>query len=486
MNPPLVEPLQAWQTAWPALPAVLMLLGGLWRLRRELVPGRWLGAVLVLAVAVRTLVMPIWLHQYDGHEAEYLDLWMGTRELTQGGTMLYPAMQWLYRGLGFVAPVEHGPMLLSVAASLFSIAALHGLLSRLVGPRVALAGAAALALCGTHAFWSSSAYNVVLPHAFAMTALWGVAVLARRGDPLGAGLVAGGAAVLAVATRIESFALAPVGVAILLAWRPPEYKRWLPPLGVSALLGAVAAALVVLPGGQVTPGSGQRALAFATNATLLDFFAPFDALWMLPVVLVAAVLALRIRPGLFAPLLALAVGSHLVFSSFDDYGFRHLLNALAAVCAALGVLVRHKTTLALYIVALGGLAWQTLDVRERYYASEQVYAETLDAALPVRTSVGSVEAGGERCALINEDSRIVPEPEQLSHFNLLDPEEAQRLRSEHGCIVWLKTVQDHRWSSRSVRARAIRLEHLYRTTPIAVVKRDDGFVGELVEVGERK
>ena len=454
-----------------------MLIAGLWYLRRELIPGRALSAVLAGALAVRTLVLPIWRHEYDGHEAEYLDLWMGTRELSQGGTMLYPAMQWLYRGLGTVAPDE-----LRVRYTLdgvVSIAALHGLLARLVDRRVALAASVALALCGTHAFWSSSAYNVILPHALAMVSLWAVAILARRGDALGAGLVAGGAAALAVATRLESVALAPVGLVLLIVYRPPAWKRWLPPLVLAAGLAVVAAGLVVLPGGQLTPGSGQRALAFEDNATLLSYFAPFDATWLLPVGLVALALALRQRPGLFGALLALVVGSHLVFATFDDYGFRHLLNALAALCALFAVLVRWKYTLPLYFVALASLGWQTLDVRERYYASEESYAGTLDPTLPVRTSTGD-------CALINEDSRIVLEQEQLSHFNLLDPAEAQRLREEYGCILWLQTVQDHRWSSRSVRARALRLEHLYELTPKAVVKRDNGFVGQLVEVGERK
>lgn len=422
--------------------------------------------------------MPIWLHEYDGHEAEYLDLWMHTRPLTQGGTMLYPAMQWLYAGLGYVAPIPQGPVGVSLAASLVSIAALHGFVGRLVGPRPALAAAGALAICGTHAFWSSSAYNVMLPHAFALVSLWALAVM-KRGDVLGAGLVAGGAAALAVATRLESAALAPVGVLLLIAIRPKAPLRWIPGLVAGALLAAAAVALVLLPGGQVAPGAGQRGQAFEINLGLLDYFAPFDALWMLPVVLVAAGLSIRQRPGVFGPIALGVVGAHLLFATFDDYGFRHLLTPLAGLCAVLGVLVKWRHTWPLYGVAMLSLAWQSLDVRERYYASEQAYAATLDPALPRTTSVGD-------CALINEDGRVVPEESQLSHFNVLDEEEYASLRAQYGCVHWLRTVQDHRWSSRSVRARALRLEHLYELIPLAVVERDNGFVGELVELGERK
>jgi hypothetical protein len=105
----------------------------------------------------------------------------------------------------------------------------------------------------------------------------------------------------------------------------------------------------------------------------------------------------------------------------------------------------------------------------------------LDPDLP-RQALSSLGS----CALICEDGRVLPEGEQKSHFNLLDPEEERVLRKTHGCIQWLVGVQDARWSSRAVRDRAIRLEHLFEITPVAVVEGEDsGYVGLLVDVGKR-
>ena len=476
---PVVEPLAAWKTVLPAVPALLMLGFGLLRVRRRLAPSRWLPLVLGGALAVRVVWMPISRHVFDGHEAEYLDLWMGTRELTQGGTMLYPAMQWLYRGLGVVWPHPSGPLVLALVASTVSLAALYGLVSRLSDERVGLAAAALLGLWGTHAFWSSSAYNVMIPHALALVALWGLTLVDE--DDLGAGCVAGGAAALAVACRLESVLVAPIGLIWLVWARPKGWTRWLPPLVVAGLLGAATAALVLLPGRNVAPGTGQRALAFEVNATLFAFLTPADKPWMWAPLAVGAFLGIRRWPRLFVPLVLFVPAMHLVFATFDDYGFRHQVTSLAALAAILGALVVDRRAWILLPLCAGGLLAHTHDVAQRYYASEQAYDQAIDPQLP-RRSIGSL--GG--CALINEDSRIVPEERQLSHFNLLEAAEVERLRAEHGCIHWLRTVEDHRWSSRSVRARTLRLEHLYELTPLAVIAHDNGFVGELVEVGERR
>jgi hypothetical protein len=76
---------------------------------------------------------------------------------------------------------------------------------------------------------------------------------------------------------------------------------------------------------------------------------------------------------------------------------------------------------------------------------------------------------------------------QRSHFNLLDPVETEALRAEKGCLFWLVGFQDHRWSSRAVRDRLLRIEHLYETEPRAVVKDPDtDYVGLVVQVGARR
>ena len=42
----------------------------------------------------------------DGHEADYYDRFTGLVEPTQGGTVMYPSMQWLWYGLGHILPHE--------------------------------------------------------------------------------------------------------------------------------------------------------------------------------------------------------------------------------------------------------------------------------------------------------------------------------------------------------------------------------------------
>ncbi len=474
-----VAPLAPWITAWPALPALLMVLVGLFLLRRELRPDLRLGGVLVVGLLVRVAWLPIWRHAYDGHEAEYLELWMGTRPLSQGGTLLYPAVQWLYRGLGTLMPHEAAPLALSVAAGLVSIAALYGLVKRLLGPDEALAAAGLLALWGNHAFWSSSAYNIILPHALSLGALWGLALLARRGHPLGAGLLAGGCAALAVATRVESVLVAPVGLVLLLAWRPQRGWLALPGLALGALFGGLAAWYVLFSG--QTPGEESRALSFAMNLGLLDYLAPLDQPLVLALALVGSGLACWRAPRLALPLLLLLVGTHLASATFEDYGFRHLLTAQAAACVLVSVLVRWRAGWPALALFAGALGFHTQDIAQRYYVSEEAWAEQLDPQL-LRMQVEELP----QCTLICEDFRVVPEDQQLSHFNLLDPAEAERLREAGGCLMWLQGLQDHRWSSRAVRDRALRIEHLYATRELAVVEGERGFVGLLVEVGERK
>jgi hypothetical protein len=236
---------------------------------------------------------------------------------------------------------------------------------------------------------------------------------------------------------------------------------------------------VLWPG--TVPGEGQRFISLANNLDMLHYFEPLHRPWRWVVVGVGAVCVLRCQAWITLGLCGLVVGSHLLFSTFDDYGFRHIVGvapALAVLCAGVAI---HQWT-RLLVVPLG--AWllaHTADVAQRYYQSEEAFGASLDSDLPRQglSSLGS-------CALICEDGRVLPEGEQRSHFNLLDPAEEHDLRNRHGCIQWLVGVQDARWSSRAVRDRAIRLEHLFEITPVAVVEgEDNGYVGLLVDVGKR-
>lgn len=476
-----VAPLEPWQTVWPALPALLMALWGGWGLRRELGLDRWSVVVLVLALAVRALWVPLHRHEFDGHEAEYRDLFLGVRAVGRGGTLLYPAMQWLYAGLGIVLDDPRWLIVLSTACSLLGIAAGMGATRRLWGPGPALAAGLLMALWGDAVFWSSSAYNVILPHTLLAVGLWALAVLIDGARPGPAGALAGGAFALAVATRVEGALVAPSALLMLALYRPPAPGRWAPGLVLGGVLGAVAMALVLSAG--EAPGADARAASFWMNLGIFAYFAPFDAPITWPALIVGAAIALVERPKLAVPLLLLIPGIHLTSATFDDYGARHLLNVGFGLGVAAGGLAARRWAAPLALLLFVPMMQDLSDLRRRYYASEEAFAAALDPALP-KIDVNDLPA----CALIVEDFRVVPEDEQRSHFNLLDAAEAEALRAEGGgCLWWLYGVQDHRLSSRAVRDRAIRTMLLYETRPVAVViDPERGYVGLTMEIGKRR
>ncbi len=494
--PPVVEPAAAWTTAWPSWLATLGLLVGFGLVWRELRPPRgWLLATLsltLLALLVRFVWLPVpQLHYFDGHEADYVEFFTGQRAPTRGGTVLYPAMQWLYWGLGKALKGPGWLLVISACAGLASIATSAALAGRLFGRRAALWTGALIALYGTHAFWSSSAYNVMNPLALGSLCLWAL-LRAGQGDGVGFTVLATSAGVLAVATRLESAVIAVPALLILLRWRPRPLPRHLPVLLAGGGLAAAAVIPLIFPGGM--PGEGEHAFMWPLNLGLVDYLAPWGGAWLLPLVVLAWLpepdpgnklrRSSLSRAGVLV-LLGWALAVHGVMASFDDYGYRHALPAGVALAVlaggALGALRRWPAAI------VGGtlllvLALDTHGIARLYYASEETFAAELPADLP-RLRVDERPA----CALVSEEARVVGE-RQYSHFNLLDPVEAQRIRDEgEGCLQWCPDLQDWRWSSRGVRDRAVRLLHLYPAAPVAVIEhRESGYACLLLQLGERR
>ena len=152
-----VEPIAAWIPAFPAFIGLALLLWGAWGTRTHIRASRALVVVLILGSVVRFLWMPIELHLFDGHEAEYFDIFRGERPLSRGSVMLYPALQWLYAGVGRISTNPWVLLSLSGAASLLSIAATYGIGRRLMGARSAWVAAAIVSIWGNHAFWDCDA-----------------------------------------------------------------------------------------------------------------------------------------------------------------------------------------------------------------------------------------------------------------------------------------------------------------------------------------
>lgn len=459
-----------------ALPwGVGLLMAGLAAFRlRTLRPDWTHAAVLATALLASAVFMPLSRIEVLGHEAEYLEILQGTQGLDAGNSARMPAMQWLLWSAGQLGLGHGAAMAASLLSGALACVAWSSALGRLHGRWVGLGAGLSLALWGNLAAWSSSIYNVVLPFFFVCVAFWALSLLLDGEDPLGAGLLAGAAAGLAVSLRLDTLWVAPSGLLLLALGmrRSPASAdwRWVPALLLGALI-AVASLLAVRDSGEL-PGSGEWLESFGLNWALFVYFEPFQRLWVLPAVVIGVVLGLRDQWRVWVPLCVLLLSVHTAMAGFNDYGARHLLSAGLVLSAGLGLCLRHRLAWLPLGVAVLGLVASLVDMRQRFYASEERFVEGLDPELPgwTRQDLGD-------CALISEDTRIAPEGEQLSHFNLWREEEFAALQAQHGCVLWLKGSQDYRWSSLAVRDRALRVERLYDLEPLAVVSNsEDGYV----------
>jgi hypothetical protein len=482
-------------TVWPAAVALLVLIVSLVLVRRQirLPKGWWL--VGLVAIVVRLWVIPaLGNHIFDGHEADYWDLFRGIREPTRGGTVMVPAMQWFWWLLGRVLPdAPVIPVLLMAFVGTASIGFAAGAVGVLTSPKVGWAMAVLLALHPTHAAWSTSAYNVMLPHFFGTLALYAVARnVSRTGAPGAWGMVAAGAIALSVSLRLDTATMAIPMLFWVLTVRPAgatvsdRLRVWLLPGIVAIALGALAIWPLVWPG--ELPGAGERGLSFAIHLGFFDIYHPFDGLIAGILLLLGLVSALRKYPTVVFPLLLLLISHHLIMATFDDMGERHTLVVLPSVIGivAIGWMQMGRVgQLALGLTACLLLV-DLVDVRERFYGSEAEFVNQLSSPpwSDLERKMWPDEVDGD-CGWVAEDARVRRGP-VASHFNLLDPEEEQGLRGSDGCLRWCVDVQDWRWSSRGVRDRALRLSHLFEMEPAFVVMEPvTGYACLVMDIGQR-
>lgn len=493
----------ALSTVWPAGVAAVVLVVGLILSRQYLrLPRGWV-AVASAALFIRFVLIPsLTGHTFDGHEADYFDLFRGVAEPTRGGTVMVPAMQWFWWLLGLpfsAAPPGHRllrvvPVLLMGVVSIGAIGALSGAVGLLAGRRAGWFAAALLVVHPAHATWSTSAYNVMLPHALGCLALYAVARIATRNGPPGAlGWVAAGAGALGVAMRLDTATVGMALVSVALLIRPDgvglgtRLRGLLMPGVVGIGLAALSIWPLVWPG--ELPGAGERGIAFEINLGLLDYYAPFHHWVALLLLGVAGVAALRAHPRASLALLPLALVHHLLMATFDDFGVRHTLPSLLplAFLIGAGAAAIPRWGWLLLALLLGLNLGHTQDQADRYYGDEAAFRAVLDS--PPWDALPRVEwPSGIRqdCGWVAEDHRV-RRGEVSSHFNLLRPEEEARLRGPDGCLLWCMDVQDWRWSSRGVRNRAQRLQHLFALQPVSVVvERNSGYACLAMQVGHRR
>jgi hypothetical protein len=422
-----------------------------------------LGGILVLALLVRAWLIPAFTrHGWEGHEAEYLAVFDGS---WQGGwsTRVMPLLGWCYRGLGVVVQEPWALVAVALCAGLGSIVALARVVRCQAGDAPAMLAALLVALYGNHAFWSSSAYNVVLPHALLLGA---AALLTQRGwwALVGSAVLLGAAA----GGRVELVVYTLPLLVLLRGHSWVQRSVW----GGTALLVLACCLLPISHQGTYPEGLlTQVPAALRLNLLLPVFLEPFSggAALLLPISL--TLVALWRRPEAASLWLALLLVGHGSSACFADSGFRHALLPGVALCAlcALGIhalwllgaprsgvtrwLPRVAAGVALAAVILL-LAMDSADLGRRYYAPAGPLIEELTRANPQPADTTGLAGCSE---LITTPARS---PDEHSPFEVLDPD---------ACWVWVEDFQHRRWTSLGVHDRARRMHRVFLLEPMGML-----------------
>jgi hypothetical protein len=316
-------------------------------------------------------------------------------------------MTMLWRALGMLTDDPRALVWLSAIAGSWVAVVAWLWTRRNFGLAAGLWAGAAVILLPEHVAWSTSAYNVILPHALLATAF----ILRDRWAWIWVAL--------AVALRVDLLV-----VALL--------------RGVPGLAGVVSAAWVLwaLP----MPSPVEPWGALSANWPVVSFLGP--------AVLALSLVGLRDRR--LWPLFAAVAWVHLSGSLFDDYGSRHALMGGVLLCVVVGVVAtRHRTAQVLGLVVLIGLGLGTSDLAQRWHQRVPPAAAGLD--LP------SLDPG---CVEVTEEPPLDGQP-MPSHMLFLWGE----LTAD--CVVWGEESWHGMWSSRGLRDRARRMRTLYRMEPVA-------------------
>lgn len=460
--------------AWPDRPRT-------WRVRTA---GPWM-LLLAIALVVRVVVYPLARHTFDGHEADYFDAWRGRAASGAMGYRFYPALAKLY-GWGGDLCGGSGPVLeaVSVAVGLLVVGAGAALMGRLIGDRrAAWAVALLLAVDPGHAFWSSSAYNVMIPLLLSLLVLlaWESGLRAVSARRIG---VAALLWVLAVACRLEALLVVLPAAALLWGrWRELRSLltfRLIVALMPALLLGVQHAFALGLhvprPEGADSPFDYAAAM-FALQA---PWRWPFGPLAHVSGLVLGGVGVIHLARGGTQGRRALAfvalavVPLHLIYAGFDDYGTRHTLLGRVAWAGAVGVggvalwtarcapvwaRVAPAAALGLALtlgIQIGAGLW---DENRRYYATPAAFLE--DEPAFAEAAYTTVETWEGSCLFVSE-SWFYREQRRASHFEILDPERFNVLWEQYdGCLIFVYDLENYQRSSRAIDERAAKLRAFF-------------------------
>jgi hypothetical protein len=368
-----------------------------------------------VALLVRVVVIPLWRHRFDGHELDYFAAFSG--EDWSASTRLYPLLAGFYALVGKVFGSAHILVMINVLAGLMTVLAGGIWAKRRWGVDVGWMVAVLLALSPTHAFWSTSIYNVALPQALLVG---GLALGGWRGALLFA---------LACNLRMELALLLPV-VWLLSDWR--------------VALGALGAGLA-WPLLDSAPHVTAPLDAMALNLYLPDFLGPLGT----PIGLILVLLALQRHNAVLA-LAALWV--HLVGAAFDDYGTRHALLGTLCLVALLATTTGWRRILPVFAGSLFCLKLVCLNVQ--YQMTPEHFAATLPEVPTLQIM--------EDCTEILDDPLA-----EGSHWT-------HRKAWPEGRVCWGEERIHRAWTSRGLQDRRKRMHRSYSLRPDFILDLESG------------
>lgn len=449
-----------------------------------------------LSVLVATLVIPsLSGHLWIGHEGLYLDVFEG-RPNPETSSSLYlttPLLRFVYQGMGFVPGLPPASMVvLNVLAGALSVGAVAGIVRRITGDAAAAVVAAFLvAIQPTHAFWSTSAYHVMVPFALAQCGLLALLEGAHRRSTR---LILLSAALgpLAVAGRTETVLFLPAGLALVMLLEGRKLRKVAPAALPGVAVGAVLTTAFLAPMvGPMLAGEGSEwtldlLLALAgQNLLWLHLWSPYDHVAAWPLILVGVGALIRAgRDGRVAAagLILLLLAFHLPYSLFSDYAPRHAMVGAASLAAfaAAGLTATWRAGWARYVgvlllisLLLPGAA-ALLEVRQRYHAPPEVLLAAVDPEA-WDTPVDLDAYLAQDCAIVADDPIWALES-PIPHLHLTHPRAGPKLWEESdGCILWLHDASNVVWNSTDVHERAHRLHHLFEWELLGSVRVDYGY-----------
>jgi hypothetical protein len=349
---------------------------------------------------------------FEGHESLYRDAFLGVS--VRASTQAYPVLTGIYALLGQATNDVRALVVFSALAGAAGVIGAAVWVGRTVSPKAGLWAGVLISVLPEHVAWSTSAYNVILPHALLM---WAMVFRGRWAYLLCA---------MAVSMRAETILLVPLA-------------------GVGGFAGGLTGLGVLLFTGiqftQVTPAT----LAFDINWPMVTYLGP--------VVLGLSVMGLRAAGGW--KLMLIAAWVHAVGSGFDDYGARHALLGGVALCG----LTAAARWVWVPSLALIGLSYATFERASQWNASDDG-----EIAVSAR-NLGPPPL--KQCVEVTEEPHV-PGQAMPSHARFF------RGELDQDCVLWGEEFWHRSWSSRGLMDRAQRMRVLYTMEPVGALIPSNG------------